>query len=79
MGQTTVSFRTAEEKLLSLNAIATALDRDRSYVLNEAISAYLELYGWQNDHIKEGLRQANAGEFATPAEVERALGQRRPH
>jgi len=44
------------------------MDRDRSYVLNLAISAYLEVNQWQIEHM-EGLRQADAGEFATEAEA----------
>jgi len=76
MKQMNVSFRTYENKIKSLDAIAEALDRDRSYVLNEAISAYLELYRWQINHIEEGLRQAEAGEFATEGEVDKALRRR---
>jgi len=76
MKQSNISFRTDASKIESLDAIAEALDRDRSYVLNEAISAYLELYHWQLKHIKEGVQQANAGEFATEAEVTKALRRR---
>lgn len=73
MKHATVSFRAKANKMESLDAIAEALDRDRSYVLNEAISAYLELYQWQMKHIKEGLKQAAAGEFASDEEVSKAL------
>lgn len=76
MKQANVSFRADASKVESLDALATALDRDRSYVLNEAISAYLELYQWQMRHIKEGLRQADAGEFATDEDVAKALRRR---
>lgn len=76
MKHTNISFRTEAKKIASLDTIATALDRDRSYVLNEAINAYLELYRWQNAHIKEGLRQANAGEFATEDEIANAFRRR---
>ncbi len=40
---------------------------------SEAISAYLEVNQWQIEHTKEGLRQADAGEFATEAEVKAAF------
>lgn len=76
MKHANISFRTEAKKIASLDTIATALDRDRSYVLNEAINAYLELYRWQHTHIKEGLRQANAGEFATEEEVAQAFRRR---
>ena len=76
MKQDTVSFRADAKKIKSLDVLASALDRDRSYVLNEAISAYLELYRWQIGHIRKGLKQANLGEFATEKEVAKALRRR---
>ena len=69
----TISFRLPNKKKDALDAIATALDRDRSYVLNEAVDAYLEVHRWQIEHIKAGLRQAAAGKFATKAEVAAAF------
>lgn len=76
MKQSNISFRVETKKVDALDSIAEALDRDRSYVLNEAVSAYLELYQWQMNHIKEGLKQADAGQFATEEEVSRALRRR---
>lgn len=64
-----VSFPVEAAKLKALDAVASALDRDRSQVLNEAIEAYLDLHQWQAQHIREGLRQADAGEFATDDEM----------
>jgi predicted transcriptional regulator len=69
MSKETITFRLDSEKRKSLDEIAVLLDRDRSYVLNEAINAYLEIHSWQLEHIKEGLRQSDAGEFASPEEV----------
>ncbi|HTS48387.1 MAG TPA: ribbon-helix-helix protein, CopG family [Bryobacteraceae bacterium] len=69
----TVSFRLPSEKKNALDAIAAAQDRDRSYVLNEAIDAYLEIHRWQIDHIKTGIRQAALGKFASKAEVAAAF------
>jgi RHH-type rel operon transcriptional repressor/antitoxin RelB len=77
MSRETISFRLESEKREALDAVASALDRDRSYIINEAIEAYLDIHRWQLDHIREGLRQANAGEFATEAEVKSAFSRRR--
>lgn len=71
----TVTFRIEANKKKALDTIAESLDRDRSYVINEAIRSYIELYDWQVSHIKEGLRQADAGEFASPKEVEAAFAK----
>jgi predicted transcriptional regulator len=69
MSKETISFRLESDKREALDAVASALDRDRSDIINEAIDAYLDGHRWQMDHIREGLRQADAGEFATESEV----------
>ncbi len=75
MKRQTVTFRLDAAKRKVLDAIAAELDRDRSHVLNEAISQYLEVQHWQFEHIKEGLRQADAGEFARKSEVTAAFAK----
>jgi predicted transcriptional regulator len=44
-------------------------------ILNDAIDAYLQVQQWQLEHIKEGLRQADAGEFARDEEVAAAFAR----
>ena len=56
-----------------LDALARASERDPSALAAEAVAAYLEVNRWQVAHSEEGLRQAEAGEFATDAEVEAAF------
>jgi predicted transcriptional regulator len=77
MNRETISFRLETDKKEKLDAIAASLDRDRSYLLNEAIDAYLEVHQWQIEHIREGIRQADAGEFASEAQVAAAFARRR--
>jgi RHH-type transcriptional regulator, rel operon repressor / antitoxin RelB len=72
----TINFRLEIEKIAALDAVATALDRDRSYIINQAIEAYLDVHPWRMDHIREGLRQAKAGEFATEAEMKTTFSRR---
>jgi RHH-type rel operon transcriptional repressor/antitoxin RelB len=76
MSHETVSLRLESEKRKELDAAASALGRDRSYIINKAIEAYLDVHRWQLDHIREGLRQADAGEFATEAEMKATLSRR---
>jgi RHH-type transcriptional regulator, rel operon repressor / antitoxin RelB len=75
MDRETISFRLDAKKRKALDALAQAQDRDRTYVLNEAIDAYLDVHQWQIEHINEGIRQADAGEFATEAEVAAAFSR----
>ncbi len=75
MHKETINFRLDADKRKALDAIAAGLDRDRSYVLNEAISSYLEIHRWQIEHIEEGMRQADAGHFVSDAEVKSAFAK----
>lgn len=77
MRRDAITFRLDADKKKALDAIAAGLDRDRSYVLNEAIRSYLEIYRWQVEHVKEGLAQADAGRFASDAEVAAAFAKLR--
>ena len=57
----TISFRLKPEKVAALDNLARAQTRDRTFLLNEAVEAYLEVQRWQIEHIQEGVRQADAG------------------
>jgi predicted transcriptional regulator len=75
MDRETISFRLDPKKRKALDAVARAQERDRTFVLNEAIDAYLDVQEWQIQHIQEGMRQAEAGEFASDAEVAAAFSR----
>lgn len=70
-----ISFRIDPEKKAVLDAIASGQDRDRSYVINEAVDRYLEVYQWQVAYIQKGVEQANRGEFASDEEVKAAFAK----
>lgn len=63
------------EKRDALDALARVVQRDRSYLINGAIDAYPAVHRWQIAHIGEGLRQAEAGEFATDEAVDAACAR----
>lgn len=70
MSRDNVTFRLDSEKKIALDAIASGMDRDRSYVINEAITVYLEMHKWQIEEIEKGIAEAEAGDFATEDEVQ---------
>jgi predicted transcriptional regulator len=70
MAKDNITFRLESEKRIALDAIAAGLDRDRSYVLNEAITSYLEIHQWQLEEIYKGIAEAEAEDFANDAEVD---------
>jgi predicted transcriptional regulator len=63
----TVTFRAPEKKVKALDRIAGQQQRDRSFVLNEAVDQYLALQQYHLEMIEEGLRQAKA-EIGIPHE-----------
>jgi predicted transcriptional regulator len=58
----TITFRLPEEKLQALDSVADVHQRDRSFVINEAVTQYLSLYEYHRTLIEEGIRQDDAGE-----------------
>jgi predicted transcriptional regulator len=63
MRKETITFQLDTEKLTALDALAASLNRDRAYVLKQAIDAYLDVQKWQMEHIEASIRRANAGDF----------------
>jgi len=70
----TLTVRVDPQVRKELDGIAAALERDRSHVVNEALKAYIHTHQWQIDHIRQGLREADAGKFASEREVKQLIG-----
>jgi len=68
-----VTFRLNEEKLKAIDHLAEVMDRDRSYLLNEAVNNYLEVQQWHAEQIRTAIKGADAGEFASEEEVKAAF------
>jgi predicted transcriptional regulator len=72
----TITFRMDARKVNQLDAFAKQDDRDRSFLLNEAVDRYLEVRQLQVARIEEGLRQAAAGNLIEHSEVMGRLRKR---
>lgn len=72
---TTVTTRIDDETQSRLDQLAKATDRSRSWLVADAIRRYVEEEGWQVAAIEEGVRQADAGDFATEDEVTAAFAE----
>ena len=73
MAKEVMTVRIDPETKQALDTIAATLDRDRSYVVKEALAAYVETHQWQIEHIQRGLREANAGKFVPERTMKRAI------
>lgn len=71
----TVSFRIERSKKAQLDVLAKSMDRDRSYLLNQAVDDFIALHQQQIAHIKEGIAAADAGDFATDQEMAEAAAK----
>lgn len=72
MGKTlarTLNVRLPEALYQQLEQLANATSRTKTLIAVEALSGYVRNESWQIQDIREGITEANAGEFATPAEV----------
>jgi predicted transcriptional regulator len=65
----TVSFRTDSEKIDALDSLAAAQDRPRSYLINEAITNYIELHAYQDALVRKGLEDMRKGRVVSHEEV----------
>jgi len=73
----TISFRAAAEEIDVLDSLAAAQDRPRSYLINEAISNYIELHAYQDALVRKGLEEMRKGRLVSHGEVVRRLKRAR--
>jgi predicted transcriptional regulator len=69
MEKQTISFRLESDKVAALDALAGSMDRDRTYLLSEAVQSYLETQRWHLEQIEAGIAEANAGQVIEHAKV----------
>ena len=73
MNTSTVSARLTDQTLKKLDLLAKATARSKSFLVAEAVQAYVEEQTWQINAIKEGMRQADNGNFASDEDIKKVL------
>jgi predicted transcriptional regulator len=74
-----LSTRVPREIKADLDELATSTGRRRAALVVEALRRFMEVERWQLADIEAGLREADAGEFASAAEVDALRGKYRAH
>ncbi|MDH3402140.1 MAG: CopG family ribbon-helix-helix protein [Acidobacteriota bacterium] len=69
MATTTMTVRLPQEVKDRLDRLAGATARSRSWLAADAITEYVADQEWQLAEIEQGVRDADAGDFASPEEV----------
>jgi predicted transcriptional regulator len=72
----TLTLRTQEDVVAKLTQIAEALDRDRNWVINDAIRNYLELHAWQLEEMAKGRADTEAGRTISHEDVKARILRR---
>jgi len=57
-----ISFRASPDKVAQLERLAEATDRPRSWHIEQALDAYLDVQSWQIAHIEQGIAEMDKGE-----------------
>ena len=70
MATTSITFRTDEETKKAVDELAEKQRRSRSFIVNEALSAYMMQQALNHKRILDGIAAADRGEFATQEEVD---------
>jgi predicted transcriptional regulator len=69
----TISFRAETAKVDMLDALAAAQDRSRSYLINEAITNYIDLHAYQDALVRKGLEEMQNGRVVNHEEIVKRL------
>jgi RHH-type rel operon transcriptional repressor/antitoxin RelB len=70
---TTMTIRMETAVKNRLNKLSKATNRSKSFLAAEAIQQYLETNEWQIHQIRAAVAEADAGDFATDAEVKAVM------
>lgn len=65
-----ITVRLDQNTVTYLDQVAGLQDRDRSYLIKQAVSNYVQLHRWQIEEIEKAVKEADAGDFASDEEVE---------
>jgi len=70
MKKVNVTCRLDSEAVALLDTLGANLDRDRSYLIKDAVNRYIATHRWQIEEIERGIAEADAGDFASASKVE---------
>ena len=69
----TISFRAVTDKIAALDSLAAAQERSRSYLINEAITNYIELHAYQDALVRKGMEEMRKGRVVGQDELVKRL------
>ena len=67
---TTMTIRLEPELKSRLDKLSVATRRSKSFLAVEAVREFVEINEWQIEEIKDAVKEADAGDFASDREVQ---------
>ena len=64
-----VTIRLDQDTVAFLDRLADVEDRDRSYLIKQAVADFVRLHRWQIDEIEKAVKEADAGLFLSDEET----------
>jgi RHH-type rel operon transcriptional repressor/antitoxin RelB len=75
MEKVNVTVRLDADIVTFLDELAESQDRDRSYLIKQAVANFVSLHRWQVEEIEKAVKEADAGLFATEEEVDQMFSK----
>lgn len=75
MDKVNVTVRIDRDKVAALDELAMSDDRDRSYLIKQAIDGYIRMRQSQIEDIKKAIAEADAGDFMPDEEIEKLFAK----
>ena len=72
---TTMTIRLEPELKQRLDQLAEATHRSKSFLATEALKDFIELNEWQIHEIKDAIKEADNGEFASDKDVNKTFAK----
>ena len=70
-----LTVRVSVEVKEQLEALADSTKRSKSFLAAQAIASYVQQEAWQIAEIERAVEEANAGDFASEAEVDAVISK----
>jgi predicted transcriptional regulator len=67
---TTMTIRLEPELKSRLDKLSVATHRSKSFLAAEAVREFIEINEWQIKEIRDAIKEADAGDFASDQEVQ---------
>jgi len=78
MGDRALTLNVEDKTLARLEELARETGRSSEQLAEEALQRYVEYEGWKADEIRDAMRRADAGEFASDEEMRAVFDRYRP-